>query len=60
MVLPSQVNKTARSVTASGTPYKTVSYENTLKDGAPVMLITEQRQGAWPPSIQNGKWKATM
>ena len=42
---PSQVNKTARSVTASGTPYKTVSYENTLKDGAPVMLITEQRQG---------------
>ena len=42
---PSQVNKTARSVAASGTPYKTVSYENTVKDGAPVMLITEQRQG---------------
>ncbi|MFR5038008.1 RHS repeat domain-containing protein [Akkermansia sp.] len=42
---PSQVNKTARSVTASGTPYKTVSYENTVKDGEPVMLITEQRQG---------------
>ncbi|WP_295874468.1 RHS repeat-associated core domain-containing protein [uncultured Akkermansia sp.] len=42
---PSQVNKTARSVAASGTPYKTVSYENTVKDGEPVMLITEQRQG---------------
>ena len=56
--LPGEQNRPERN--CFRTPYKTVSYEKYSQDGAPVMLITEQKAEAWPPSLQNGKWKATM
>lgn len=42
--LPGEQNRPERNCFRDP-PYKTVSYENTVKDGEPVMLITEQRQG---------------